>query len=163
MTDAKHLLPGLEERVAEVRGIPLRYFVGGAGKPLVLVHGLGGAATNFADLAPALARSRRVLVPELPGHGGSAPLPAAPSLSPFADAVGDLMLREGMASAPVVGHSLGGLVSLRLALRRPADVSALVLAASAGIESTTVRARLALEILGYLKLGRIAARFRHGI
>jgi pimeloyl-ACP methyl ester carboxylesterase len=160
MTDAKHLLPGLEERVADVRGTPLRYYVGGSGPPLVLIHGLGGAASNFADLAPALARSRSVLVPELPGHGGSAPLPATASLAPYADVVGELMRREAAVPALVVGHSLGGVVALRLALRRPDDVSGLVLAAPAGIASTTRRARYTLRILGYLQLDRLAAPFR---
>ena len=68
MTYAKP--PGLEERTAEVRAVRMRYFVGGAGPPLVLVHGLGGAASNWNGLVPALARRHRVLVPDLPGQGG---------------------------------------------------------------------------------------------
>ena len=65
------LLRGFERKVEEVAGLRTRYWVGGAGPPLVLVHGLGGAAWNFTDLAPLLARRRRVLVPDLPGHGGT--------------------------------------------------------------------------------------------
>src|SRR5919206_350635 len=86
----------------------LRNFVGGDGTPLVLVHGLGGGASNWVELAPALARRYRVLVPDLPGHGGSAPFPAAPTLSPFADVLAALAEQEGMVPAAVVGHSLGG-------------------------------------------------------
>ena len=44
MTDAKPA--GLEERFAEIKGVRMRYFVGGEGPPLILVHGLGGAAAN---------------------------------------------------------------------------------------------------------------------
>ena len=44
----------------------------GSGPPLVLVHGLGANATSFLTLARSAARiSRRVLVPDLPGHGRS--------------------------------------------------------------------------------------------
>src|SRR5256885_988722 len=134
--DAKGELPGFEERFAEARGCRLRYLVAGDGEPLVLVHGLGGAAANWLALAPLLLPGRRVLVPELPGHGGSAPLPAAPSLNAYADRIALLAERE-LGEAAVVGHSLGGAISLRMAIRRPDLVRALVLAGSAGISSGT--------------------------
>src|ERR1044071_4921009 len=101
--DAKVELPGFEERFLDARGCRLRYLVAGEGEPLVLVHGLGGAASNWLALAPLLP-GRRVIVPELPGHGGSSPLPAAPSLNPYADRISLLLEREGLAPAPVVGH-----------------------------------------------------------
>jgi pimeloyl-ACP methyl ester carboxylesterase len=153
-------VPGLDERYAELRGCRLRYLVGGEGEPLVLVHGLGGAAANWLALAPLLLPGRRLLVPELPGHGGSSPLPAAPSLNPYADRISLLLEREGLARAPVVGHSLGGAIALRLAIRRPELVSGLVLAAGAGISSGTRNARHALTITGLLKPGRKIAPHR---
>jgi pimeloyl-ACP methyl ester carboxylesterase len=153
-------LPGFDERRATVRGTRLRYFVGGDGSPLLLVHGLGGAAANWVELAPLLARRRRVLVPDLPGHAGSAPLPAAPTLSPFADCVAELAEREAMLPAPVVGHSMGGLVALRLALRRPEAVSALVLAAAAGISSATRARQTALTGLLVARPARLVVPFR---
>jgi pimeloyl-ACP methyl ester carboxylesterase len=160
MTEAKVELPGFEERFAEMRGRRLRYLVCGEGEPLVLVHGLGGAASNWVALAPLLLPGRRVLVPELPGHGGSEALPAAPNLNVFADRLAELVAREGVAPAPVVGHSLGGAIALRLAIRRPDSVSRLVLAAAAGISSGTRSVRYALTITGILKPGRRIAPHR---
>jgi pimeloyl-ACP methyl ester carboxylesterase len=160
VTDAKVELPGFEERFAEVRGSRLRYLVCGEGEPLVLVHGLGGAAANWLALAPLLLRGRRVLVPELPGHGGSEPLPAAPNLNAYADSLAEVAEREGFSPAAVVGHSLGGAIALRLAIRRPDRVSRLVLAAAAGISSGTRSARYALTITGILKPGRRIAPHR---
>jgi pimeloyl-ACP methyl ester carboxylesterase len=162
MTEAKHL-PGFEERWAEPHRIRLRYFAGGPadGAPLVLVHGLGGAAANWTRLAPALARGRRVLVPELPGHGLSAPLPAAPGLAPYADTVAAVLEHEGVERAPVIGHSMGGSVALRLAVRRPRLVAALVLAAAAGIRSSTDEARRMLWMVGLVQPGRRIAPYRH--
>ncbi|MBD0337850.1 MAG: alpha/beta hydrolase [Thermoleophilia bacterium] len=148
------LLPGFEERWADVRACRMRYFVGGEGPPLVLVHGLSGSATNFTLLGPLLARSRRVLIPELPGHGRSEPLPAAPSLNGYADRVRHVAELEGMLPAPVLGHSLGGAIALRMALRWPEEVSALVLAAAAGIASGTRRAQFWLGLLGRTRPGR---------
>jgi magnesium chelatase accessory protein len=160
MADAK-VIQGFEERLADAKGCRMRYFVGGPERApsLVLVHGLGGAASNWAELAPMLAERRRVLVPDLPGHGGSSPLPAVPNLSVYADRVALVAEREGMLPAAVVGHSLGGVVALRLALLRPDDVPALVLTSGAGISSTTRRAKFALRLLGIVKPRRLVAPF----
>jgi pimeloyl-ACP methyl ester carboxylesterase len=163
VTDAKAELPGLDERFAEVRGGKLRYLAGGEGEPLVLVHGLGGAASNWLALVPLLLPRRRLLVPELPGHGGSSALPAAPSLDTYADRLGLLLDQERAAPAPVVGHSLGGAVALRLAIRRPEAVSALVLAGAAGISSGARNARYALAITGIVKPGRKIAPHRRRV
>ena len=151
---------GLEERWKTVRGARIRYFVGGDGPSLVLVHGLGGAASNWVELAPALARSYRVLALDLPGHGGSSPLPAAPSLTPFADVVAAVAGREALLPAGVVGHSFGGLVGLRLALRHLGAVRALVLAAAAGISSGTRAREVALTTLVLARPARLVAPFR---
>src|SRR6266508_1127372 len=158
MTDAK--LAGLEERFAEVKGIRMRYFVGGSGPPLLLVHGLAGAASNWVELAPLLARRHRLLVPDLPGHGGSTALPGVVGLGPFADRVGLVAEREGMLPAPAVGHSLGGMVVLRLALRRPGDVHAVVLAGAAGLSIGSVWGRNLLSLVTSIRPGRLAGRYR---
>ena len=157
--DAKVELPGFEERFAEVRGCRVRYLVAGEGAPLLLVHGLGGAAANWLALAPLLLHGRRVIVPELPGHGGSAPLPAAPSLNAYADRLGLLLDRP----ATVVGHSLGGAIALRLAIRRPDLVTRLVLAGAAGISSGARRARYALTVTGLVKPGKRIAPYRERV
>jgi pimeloyl-ACP methyl ester carboxylesterase len=159
-TDGNPGIPGFELREILWRETPLRYAVGGDGPPLVLVHGLGGAAANWRLLAPALAASRRVVVPELPGHGGSAPLPAAPHVDALADAVLGVVEAETALPAPWVGHSLGGLVALRAAVRRPEAVLGIVLAAGAGISSVSWEARATLRAMAVVQPGRRIAPFR---
>jgi pimeloyl-ACP methyl ester carboxylesterase len=156
VTDAKIELPGFEERFAE----GLRYLVAGEGEPLVLVHGLGGAASNWIALAPLLLPGRRLLVPELPGHGGSRPLPGKPALDAYAENLGLLVDREAAAPANLVGHSFGGAVALRLAIRRPELLGALVLVAAAGISSSRSRARYALTVTGLVQPGKRIAPHR---
>ena len=158
MSDASNLLPGLEERVYEHRGARIRAFVGGEGPPLLLVHGYGGAAWNFTELLPHL-QGRRLIVPDLPGHGASSPLPATTSLRGFADALVPLL--DG--PVDVLGHSLGGVVALRLAERQPALVRRLLLAAPAGISSSTRRAELLIAFVGLVQPGRIAGGRVHRI
>ncbi|MGZ4394646.1 MAG: alpha/beta fold hydrolase [Gaiellaceae bacterium] len=159
MTDAKPIA-GLEERRADVGGASLRYFVGGEGPPLVLVHGLAGAASNWVELAPLLLPRHRLLIPELPGHGGSEALAEAPTLDPYADCVVELARLEGMGPSAFVGHSLGGTVALHAARRHPGDVTALVLLAAAGISSArkSLEGTFILAMLGWP--GRAVAPFR---
>ncbi len=155
------LLPGFRAHVADIAGATTRYYVGGAGEPLVLVHGLGGAAVNFTELAPLLARGRRVLVPDLPGHGGSEPLLKVEGLSSYSDHVAAVAEREDMLPAAVLGYSMGGVVALRLAVSRPESVRALVLVAAAGIVSRTRRADIWLRVMGLVRPARFVAPFRH--
>jgi pimeloyl-ACP methyl ester carboxylesterase len=163
VTEAKVELPGFEERFLEARGCRLRYLVAGHGEPLLLVHGLGGAASNWRALAPLLLPGRRLLVPELPGHGGSEPLAAAASLNAYADRLALVPGHEGFSATAVAGHSLGGAIALRLAIRRPELVGSVVLASAAGITSSTRRSRYALAITGALKPGRRIAPHRRRV
>lgn len=154
---------GFEARRLEHGSTAIRYLVGGSGPPLVLVHGLGGAASNWRLVAPALARERRVIVPELPGHGGSGALPGAPTLDPFADAVLAVLAREEALPAPWVGHSLGGLVGVRAAVRTPAAVTGLVLAAAAGISSSSRSGERTVAWLGRLRPERLVTPHRRRV
>jgi pimeloyl-ACP methyl ester carboxylesterase len=153
VTDATDLLTGLSEQRYEWRGARIRAFVGGEGPPLLLIHGYGGAAWNFDAMVPYL-EGRRLIVPDLPGHGGSAALPAAPTLGAFADSLTPLL--DG--PVDVFGHSLGGVVGLRLAERHPGLVRRLVLAASAGISSSTRLAEITITLAGILRPGRLVGR-----
>jgi pimeloyl-ACP methyl ester carboxylesterase len=161
VTDGKHRLPGFEERELDWRGVPLRYAVGGDGSPLVLVHGLGGTIENWRGLAPALAARHRVLLPDLPGHGRSSPLPEARNVDALAEAVLGMAEGEQIRAALWIGHSLGGLVALRAAALHPEAVRGLVLAAAAGIGSATRGAQVTLAVLGVTRPGRLIAPFRH--
>jgi pimeloyl-ACP methyl ester carboxylesterase len=154
------LLRGFESHVAEIRGVRTRYFVGGEGPPLVVVHGLGGAAVNFTELAPLLARSRRVLIPDLPGHGRSLPLERVDGLTTYAEHVAAVADFEEMFPAPVIGYSMGGVIALRLAVERPNDVPALALVAAAGIVSVTRRAEIWLAATGAVRPAQVMTRFR---
>jgi pimeloyl-ACP methyl ester carboxylesterase len=161
VTDCKQRLDGFEDRELEWRGTRLRYAVGGHGPELVLVHGLGGTVENWRALAPLLAADHRVLVPDLPGHGHSAPLSEARNVDALAEAVLGIADAEEARDAVWIGHSLGGVVGLRAAVLRPDAVRGLVLAAAAGIGSGTRAAQVTLAVLGVVRPGRLIAPHRH--
>lgn len=102
--------------------------------PLLLVHGL--SQNGFTDWMPVigpLSRDWRVIAVDLPGFGYST-VPQA-RLSPTNDArvLQRLLASLGVAALPVVGHSMGAAVALRLAADFPAQVSKLVLVDLAGL------------------------------
>ena len=143
-----------EECYVDVNGLPTRYLRAGTmGPPLVLLHGVGDSALDWQWAMPTLARTHRVYVPDLPGSGGTiksdvdySPAFFTQFLSAFLDA---LQVKH----AAVIGHSLGGLVGLRLALSEPSRVSALGLVASAGLGRKVTYALRSLALPG---TGRLA-------
>lgn len=93
----------------------LRVLSGGHGDPLLLLlHGLGATSDVWAGWQSVLAERwpGRWLAPDLPGHGGSAPLPEY-TFDALAAAVRPLV--ESGGRTVVLGHSLGGVVGLALA------------------------------------------------
>lgn len=108
-----------------VRDVP-----GGAGAstPVLLVHGWTGSAEDFAPIIPSLAADRRVLVPDLPGHGGAPPPPDGDwSLRAHVEWLLELLDDRGVDQVHVVGHSHGGLVAQHLTAAAAHRVASLVL------------------------------------
>src|SRR5690242_15227963 len=77
----------------------IRSFDGGQGEKVVLLHGLGGSAANWTEVLDRLVPGHRVLALDLPGHGGSDPLPRGASVDDYADAVAVAIDRRGGAPA----------------------------------------------------------------
>ena len=86
---------------------------------IVVLHGANGCAAELEPFAAPLREYGRVLVPNLPGHGGR-PLPERLSIAGNAADVIELLDREGIDRAVFVGYSLGGYTSLYLARHHPA-------------------------------------------
>ena len=124
------MLPRMTESSIRVGAIDMAWEEHGQGEPpFVLVHGFTGGRVDFADHLATLASDRRVLAPDHRGHGGSTNTEDEQSYDLdilAADLAGFLDATVG-APADVLGHSMGGMVALRLALARPDLVRSLVL------------------------------------
>ena len=107
--------------------------MGSGERPLVLVHGFTGFRRDFESQLPALGRLGWTLAPDLRGHGDTGPGadPAAHTLEQLARDVLGFLDALGVARCDLLGHSLGGMVALRLALRASERVASLVLMDSA--------------------------------
>jgi pimeloyl-ACP methyl ester carboxylesterase len=101
--------------------------------PVVLMHGLNDSHRTWRQIAPELARDRRVLVPDLPGHGLSARPDATYELRWYAHTMSGWLRELGLDTVDVVGHSFGGGVGLVLLLECPERVRRLALVSSGGL------------------------------
>lgn len=105
----------------------------GAGAPLVLLHGIGSSRQAWDPVVAGLAARFTVIAVDLPGFGGSRPLPAhvEPTPAALAAAVARLLDELGVTCPHLAGNSLGGWVALELAAIRPA--ASLTLLSPAGL------------------------------
>ena len=104
------------------------------GPALIAIHGIPGSVRDFRHLAPHLTDQVRFVRVDLPGFGGSAPMPeAVRSLSARADALLSLADHLGLGGLGVLGHSMGGGTALVLGAEHPGRVKLLVLVASVAL------------------------------
>ncbi len=116
-------------RVATRRGL-------GNLPPIVVIHGLGSRAEDYLPLLQRLSRhSRRVIAPDLPGHGASE-TPSALDIARCVEGVVEAIDATLDEPAIVFGNSLGGLTGIRFALAHPRRVRGLFLTSPAGAPST---------------------------
>jgi pimeloyl-ACP methyl ester carboxylesterase len=131
----QRLLAGIPvvERSLDAAGIPTAVLEGGAGPPVVLLHGPGEAAVNWRWVIPDLVTTHRVIAPDLPAHGST----GAGDDDLDEDRVIawlDELLAQTCRSAPVLlGHVLGGAIGARYAVRHGDRLAHLVLNDALGL------------------------------
>jgi|HubBroStandDraft_1064217.scaffolds.fasta_scaffold03420_6 2-hydroxy-6-oxonona-2,4-dienedioate hydrolase len=116
----------------EIYGQKIYYQEAGSGPDVILLHGLGGDATNWAATVPALAVKFHVLVPDQVGFGRSDKPLIDYRVATLVDFLNAFYKKVGIAKATLVGNSLGGWVAMDFALAHPDKVNRLVLVDSAG-------------------------------
>lgn len=104
-------------RFVEAGGLRWHVQVLGAGPTLLLLHGTGASTHSWRDLAPKLAEHFHLIIPDLPGHAFSEPLPEAEAGLPgMADAVAALVEALGAHVDLAIGHSAGAAIAIRMAM-----------------------------------------------
>jgi haloacetate dehalogenase len=125
------MFEGFERRTIETREVAIHARVGGAGPPLLLLHGYPQTHVMWRKLAPELARRFTVVAPDLRGYGDSGTPPAdaehrAYSKRAMGEDMAELMGRLGFERFAVAGHDRGARVAYRMALDHPARIQRLV-------------------------------------
>ena len=115
----------------QVHGMQLYYEVSGTGDPIVVLHGSYMNIPTMGGIIPKLAQTHRVYALELQGHGRTTDIDRPLTPENLADDVATFMDSVGLAKADVFGYSLGAMTGLQLAIRHPAKLNRLIMAAGA--------------------------------
>jgi haloacetate dehalogenase len=136
--------PGFAHLNVEAGGVHFAGVVGGEGPPLLLLHGYPETHITWRKIAPALALNHTVIIPDLPGYGGSRIHESFPRWTKrrVADALVRLMEALGHTCFAVAGHDRGARAGYRLALDYPSRVTAFA-------SLTVVPTLDALELIDY--------------
>jgi pimeloyl-ACP methyl ester carboxylesterase len=140
-------LPGFPSFFTTLSGLKVHYKCGGSGAPLLLLHGAGCDWREWHKNVYFLTRHFRVYVPDLPGYGLSQYPDLPVPFSWYALFLNDFLETLHINSAHVIGHSLGGLSAILLALNYPQKTPKVILVASAGIGDISRRGRMRLSFL----------------
>ena len=111
-------IPGFDVRDVPLAAGQLRVATGGAGPPVLLLHGFPQTHLAWRAVAPLLAERFSVVCPDLPGYGASAPA-ASYAKRTTADTMVALMRELGHERFAVVGHDRGALVAFRAGIDHP--------------------------------------------
>jgi len=137
---------------------------GGEGPAIVLVHGLGGSYVNWLATGPLLARSARVVALDLVAFGRTPPEGRSSGVGANADLLARFIEEEIRGPCVVVGNSMGGMISLMTAARRPEQIAGVVLVdaalprpSGAGIDGAVALAFASYAVPGF---GEVVLRAR---
>lgn len=126
---------GLTLKSQFIQGFTIPYLEGGAGEPLVLVHGFGGDKDNFTRMAAHLTPHFRVIQPDLPGFGDATRDPTARyRMSDQVDRLHAFLQALDVQKLIIGGNSMGGFIASEYAARYPEQVKAVWLLDAAGTE-----------------------------
>lgn len=122
----------MELKTIQTHHVPVRYYHGGSGEPVVFLHGAGGV-TEADPFLNALAARFTVYAPLLPGYGDSEEAPTIRDMQDFTLHHWDVVDALGLKDPILVGHSMGGMIAAEMAACAPHDVSRLALICPAGL------------------------------
>jgi pimeloyl-ACP methyl ester carboxylesterase len=125
---------------SQINGINIAHELGGAGTPMVMIHGAQGDQTMFAGLAATFRPKFKVLTFDQRGSGLSDKPDMPYSVAMLADDTAALMDNIGFADAHIIGVSMGGMIAQEFALRHARKVRSLVLGCTTPGGSQSIRA-----------------------
>ncbi len=131
----------------------VHYETYGQGAPVIMLHGWLGSWDTWHQTMESLGKHYRTYALDFWGFGESGKKRSSYTVSDFVDLVDQFMDRLGIPSAPIVGHSMGGTVSLSVAIRYPARAQKVAVVGSPLVGSSL---NILLRLAGYRPLAFIA-------
>jgi len=142
--------------LVSIKGLKINWKYFGSGNPILLLHGWGGSIQSLLNLGKLLSeRDLKVYLLDLPGFGKSGKPVKSFNLDDYAEVVEDFLKQLGINELFVFGHSFGGAVAIKLAVRGNIKVRKLVLCNASGIRKLkTISHPLSVIV----KLGKVIKR-----
>lgn len=135
---------------AKIGALEIAYDEVGTGeRPFVMLHGFTGARDDFADVLEPIGTLGRTLVPDLRGHGDTINPGEGYSLGQLRADLAAFLDATGAKKCDLLGHSLGGMIALRLVLGEPERVASLVLMNTAA-RSNSANSDRALVVIKWI-------------
>jgi pimeloyl-ACP methyl ester carboxylesterase len=116
-----------------IHGYRRAFRVAGEGPAILLIHGIGDNSATWEDVQTKLAQRFTVIAPDLLGHGRSDKPRADYSVAAYANGMRDLLAVLDIERVTVIGHSLGGGVTMQFAYQYPQLVERIVLVGTGGV------------------------------
>jgi len=128
----------------------LCYKTYGSGKPVILLHGFGEDSTVWEAQIEFLQPHCQLIVPDIPGSGQSALIPDA-NIETYAEAIKDLFDKEQITEAILIGHSMGGYITLAIAEKFPQYLKAFGLFHSSAFADTEEKKEARKKAIEFIK------------
>lgn len=118
---------------------------------LVILHGWGSALSYWLPLTKLLSPRTKIILVDLPGFGGTSPLPGKPDVPEYTQFTKSLIQKLGLKKIILAGHSFGGQIALDFALKYPSDLRSIILIAPAAIRERSKSAKIKIRIAKIIK------------
>jgi pimeloyl-ACP methyl ester carboxylesterase len=123
----------VSERQLQLAGVSTAVLEGGAGPPVLLLHGQGEFAAVWTRVVPGLVKTHRVIVPDLPGHGASEVTDGSLDTSTVLTWLDELIEATCDSKPVLAGHLMGGAIAVRYAVDHSDRLAQLVLVDTLGL------------------------------
>jgi len=125
----------IQEKQISIDGLSVNYKIAGEGFPFLILHGWGGSSNSWVEVQKILSiKGYKVINLDLPGFGKSSS-PVVPwEIKDYADFVLKFVNKIGLEKIILLGHSFGGRISIKFAVKHPERLKILILCASAGVK-----------------------------
>jgi len=127
----REVTPSLQFRT--IHGYRRAFRIAGSGPAILLIHGIGDNSSTWETVQAKLAQRFTVIAPDLLGHGKSDKPRADYSVAAYANGMRDLLAVLDIERVTLVGHSLGGGVTMQFAYQYPQLVERIVLVGTGGV------------------------------
>ncbi len=123
-----------------INGVRVNYQTFGGGKPFLILHGWGSNCERWADVAePISKKGFKVIVPDLPGFGKSDALSEPWNTNKYIDWIERFVKELNLGDFYILGHSFGGALASKIAVKHVQDVKKLFLVSAACVRKRTAK------------------------